>query len=97
MKSTLLTRGVIVPAVAGLAITLSACGSDDDSSDSSASSSTTSSASESAASTAPAASDQPFGAGCAAVPADGEVQTDARADPYPAGASGWHTTQVLAG
>ena len=32
-----------------------------------------------------------------ATSADGEVQTDARADPYPAGASGWHTTQVLAG
>ena len=71
MKSTLLTRSVLIPAVAGLAITLSACGSDDDSSDSSASSATSSSASESAASTE-AASTEPFGAGCAAVPADGE-------------------------
>ena len=71
MKSTLLTRSVLIPAVAGLAITLSACGSDDDSSDSSASSTTSSSASESAASTE-AASTEPFGAGCAAVPADGE-------------------------
>ena len=71
MKSTLLTRSVLIPAVAGLAITLSACGSDDDSSDSSASSTTTSSASESAASSE-AASTEPFGAGCAAVPADGE-------------------------
>ena len=26
-----------------------------------------------------------------ATSADGEVQTDARADPFPAGASGWHT------
>ena len=32
-----------------------------------------------------------------ATSADGEVQTDARAAPFPAGASGWHTTQVLAG
>jgi len=71
VKSTLLTRSVLIPAVAGLAITLSACGSDDDSSDSSASSTTSSSASESAASTE-AASTEPFGAGCAAVPADGE-------------------------
>ena len=71
MKSTLLTRSVLIPAVAGLAITLSACGSDDDSSDSSASSTTSSSASESAASSE-AASTEPFGAGCAAVPADGE-------------------------
>jgi DMSO/TMAO reductase YedYZ molybdopterin-dependent catalytic subunit len=29
--------------------------------------------------------------------ADGEVQTDARAAPFPAGSSGWHTTQVLTG
>jgi DMSO/TMAO reductase YedYZ molybdopterin-dependent catalytic subunit len=28
---------------------------------------------------------------------DGEVQPDARAAPFPAGASGWHTTQVVAG
>ena len=31
-----------------------------------------------------------------ATSADGELQTDARAAPFPAGASGWHTTQVLA-
>jgi DMSO/TMAO reductase YedYZ molybdopterin-dependent catalytic subunit len=29
--------------------------------------------------------------------ADGEVQTEAREGPFPAGASGWHTTQVVAG
>ena len=72
MKSTLLRRSVLLTAVTGLAITLSACGSDDDSSDSSASATTSSSASESAASTEAAATDEPFGAGCAAVPADGE-------------------------
>ncbi|WP_199583011.1 molybdopterin-dependent oxidoreductase [Blastococcus sp. TF02-9] len=27
--------------------------------------------------------------------ADGEVQTDARADPFPAGATGWHSVEVL--
>ena len=80
MKSTLLTRGVVIPAVAGLAITLSACGSDDDSSDSSATASTSSSASETAASTEPATSGQPFGAGCAAVPADGEGSFTGMAD-----------------
>jgi uncharacterized surface protein with fasciclin (FAS1) repeats len=80
VKSTLLTRGVLIPAVAGLAITLSACGSDDDSSDSSASTSTSSAASESTASAEPAASDQPFGAGCAAVPADGEGSFTGMAD-----------------
>ena len=31
-----------------------------------------------------------------ATSADGELQTDARAAPFPAGASGWHTTQVMA-
>jgi DMSO/TMAO reductase YedYZ molybdopterin-dependent catalytic subunit len=29
--------------------------------------------------------------------ADGEVQTDARAAPFPAGSSGWHSVQVVAG
>ena len=29
--------------------------------------------------------------------ADGEVQTEQRAAPFPAGASGWHTVQVVAG
>jgi uncharacterized surface protein with fasciclin (FAS1) repeats len=80
VKSSLLTRGVLITAVSTLAITLSACGSDDDSSDSSASSSTSSSASESAASTEAAASDEPFGAGCAAVPADGEGSFTGMAD-----------------
>jgi DMSO/TMAO reductase YedYZ molybdopterin-dependent catalytic subunit len=28
---------------------------------------------------------------------DGEVQTDLRADPYPSGATGWHSIQVTAG
>jgi hypothetical protein len=32
-----------------------------------------------------------------ATSADGEVQTDARAAPFPSGATGWHTIQVLTG
>ena len=31
-----------------------------------------------------------------ATSADGEVQTDDRATPFPAGATGWHTIQVIA-
>jgi hypothetical protein len=30
-----------------------------------------------------------------ATSADGEVQPEARADPYPSGATGWHSTEVL--
>jgi uncharacterized surface protein with fasciclin (FAS1) repeats len=80
VKSTLLRRTALLTAVSGLAITLSACGSDDDSSDSSASATTSSSASESAASTEAVAMDEPFGAGCAAVPADGEGSFTGMAD-----------------
>ncbi|WP_206340154.1 molybdopterin-dependent oxidoreductase [Blastococcus litoris] len=32
-----------------------------------------------------------------ATSADGEVQTEERASPFPAGSSGWHTVQVVAG
>jgi len=73
VKSNLLTRGVLMTAVSTLAITLSACGSDD-SADSSASADTSSSAesSEATESSAMPASDEPFGAGCTAVPTEGE-------------------------
>ena len=74
MKSNLLTRGVLMTAVSTLAITLSACGSDD-SADSSASADTGSSSMESSEATessAMPASDEPFGAGCSAVPTEGE-------------------------
>jgi uncharacterized surface protein with fasciclin (FAS1) repeats len=71
VKRTLLTRTVLLTAVSTLAVTLSACGSDDASgSSASGSSSSTSSAPESSA--MPVSSDEPFGAGCSAVPADGE-------------------------
>ncbi len=73
MKSNLLTRGVLMTAVSTLAITLSACGSDD-SSESSAAADTSSSteSSEAPESSAMPASDEPFGAGCSAVPTEGE-------------------------
>jgi uncharacterized surface protein with fasciclin (FAS1) repeats len=70
VKSTLLTRGVLITAVSTLAVTLSACSSDDPSGSSESSSAATST-SESAESTVSAASAEPFGAGCAAVPAEG--------------------------
>lgn len=71
MKNTLLTRGVLITAVSTLAITLSACGSDD-TPDSSASADTSSSAMDTSEPSAEPMSDEPFGAGCSAVPTEGE-------------------------
>ncbi|WP_369256234.1 fasciclin domain-containing protein [Geodermatophilus amargosae] len=79
MKNTL-TRGLLLASASTLAVTLSACGSEDTSaaSDSSAPDSSSSSASESSGSMdssspmAEAAGDEPFGSGCTAVPGDGE-------------------------
>ena len=72
MKRTLLTRSALLVATASMAVTLSACGSDS-SADTSASGS--SSSSDMSSSAAPSGSakmaDEPFGAGCSAVPADG--------------------------
>ncbi|WP_345771923.1 fasciclin domain-containing protein [Geodermatophilus sabuli] len=73
-----LTRGVLLATAATLALGLSACGSDDTGSDTVAAaeggSTSSSSAPESSmdGSATPAASDEPFGAACSAVPADGE-------------------------
>jgi uncharacterized surface protein with fasciclin (FAS1) repeats len=71
VKSNLLTRGALLTAVSSLAITLSACGTDS-SSDGSASADTGSASSSAAESSVTPTSDEPFGAGCSAVPADGE-------------------------
>jgi uncharacterized surface protein with fasciclin (FAS1) repeats len=73
VKSNLLTRGVLMAAVSTLAIALSACGSDD-LAENSASAGTSSSmdSSEAAETSAVPASDEPFGAGCSAVPTEGE-------------------------
>ncbi len=82
MKNTL-TRGVLLATASTLAVTLSACGSEDttsaasedtasDSSSSSSESSSSESSMESSSPAAGAAMDEPFGDGCTAVPADGE-------------------------
>ncbi|UOY00812.1 fasciclin domain-containing protein [Blastococcus sp. PRF04-17] len=72
MKSNLLSRGAVLAAVSTLALTLSACGSDDTSSDGTASAETSSSPMETTESEDMAMSDEPFGSGCSAVPAEGE-------------------------
>ena len=73
MKSNLLTRGVLMTAVSTLAITLSACGSDDSAgSSASADTGSSSASSEATESSAMPATDEPFGAGCSAVPTEGE-------------------------
>jgi uncharacterized surface protein with fasciclin (FAS1) repeats len=69
VKRTTLTRGALLPVAVTLALGLTACGSDSGSSDASGSSS--SSTSSSAAPSSTAAMDQPFGAACSQVPADG--------------------------
>jgi uncharacterized surface protein with fasciclin (FAS1) repeats len=79
VKNNLLTRGVLITAATSLAITLSACGSDD-AAESSASADTSSSAMESSEPSAEPMSDEPFGAGCSAVPADGEGSFTGMAD-----------------
>ena len=68
MKRPLRRRGMLATAVAGLALALTACGSDTPSATATSSSTT---ASESAAATPSAGADAPFGPGCAAVPASG--------------------------
>jgi uncharacterized surface protein with fasciclin (FAS1) repeats len=73
VKSNLLTRGVLMTAVSTLAITLSACGSDDSAgSTASADTGSSSESSEATESSAMPATDEPFGAGCSAVPTEGE-------------------------
>jgi uncharacterized surface protein with fasciclin (FAS1) repeats len=72
VKSNLLTRGAVFAAVSTLALTLSACGSDDASADSASSDTSSSSMEATESSAMPASSDEPFGAGCSAVPTDGE-------------------------
>ena len=71
MTSNLLTRGVLLTAASTLVLTLSACGSDEPS-ESSASADTSSSAMETTESSPEPMSDEPFGAGCSAVPTEGE-------------------------
>jgi uncharacterized surface protein with fasciclin (FAS1) repeats len=70
VKSTLLRRGALLVAASTMAVTLSACGSGD-SSASAAGSSSSSATSTSASSSSASMADQPFGAACSQVPADG--------------------------
>ncbi|MET0763822.1 MAG: fasciclin domain-containing protein [Blastococcus sp.] len=79
MKSNLLTRGALLTAISSLAITLSACGSDDSSGTASADTGTSASATAAESSAMPV-SDEPFGAGCSAVPAEGEGSFAGMAD-----------------
>ena len=72
MKNNLLTRGVLITAASTLAITLSACGSSEESADTGAAADTSSAEMETSEPSAEAMTDEPFGAGCSAVPADGE-------------------------
>ena len=82
MTSNLLTRGAMITAVSALALSMSACGGSSDEAASSASSAASSGMSSGMSSTAPSSSSsapmtsaaadaEPFGAGCALVPADG--------------------------
>jgi uncharacterized surface protein with fasciclin (FAS1) repeats len=72
VTSNLLTRGALLTAVAALTIPLSACGSDDTSRSSASVDTGTGSSAEAPESSAMPASDEPFGAGCSAVPTEGE-------------------------
>lgn len=78
MKSTRLTRGVLIAATSAFALTMTACGSDDTSTDAADTSSSSAEATteSSAAETTEASADAPFGDGCALVPADGEGSFD---------------------
>ena len=87
MKNNLLTRGVLITAACTLAITLSACGSDG-SSETSAAAETSSTAMETSEPSMEPMSDEPFGAGCSAVPADGEGSFTGMADDPVATAAG---------
>ena len=78
MKSTLRTRALLLSAASGLALTLSACGGSADSAEPSAAAD--SGSMESSESSAAPMSDEPFGPGCSAVPADGEGSFDGMTD-----------------
>jgi uncharacterized surface protein with fasciclin (FAS1) repeats len=78
VKSTLRSRALLLTAASGLALTLSACGSDDAADNASADTGSMES-SESMESAAPM-SDEPFGSGCSAVPTDGEGSFDGMTD-----------------
>ena len=71
MKRTLLTRSALLVAATSMAVTLSACGSDNASGSDASGSSSSKDMSSSAPSSSTAMADKPFGSGCSQVPADG--------------------------
>ncbi len=79
MKSTLRTRALLLTAASSLALTLSACGSDDPAESAAAGTGSTES-SESMETEAAPMSAEPFGSGCSAVPADGAGSFDGMTD-----------------
>jgi uncharacterized surface protein with fasciclin (FAS1) repeats len=83
VKSNLRTRALLLTAVSSLALTLSACGSDDTSDTGAAADMSTG---ESRA--MPMSDAEPFGAGCSAVPTDGEGSFDGMTDDPVATAAG---------
>jgi uncharacterized surface protein with fasciclin (FAS1) repeats len=78
VKSTLRSRALLLTAALSLALTLSACGSDE--SGETAASADTGSMESSEGSAMPMSDDEPFGSGCSAVPADGEGSFDGMTD-----------------
>ena len=83
MTTPRLYRSVVLAAVSGLALTMTACGGAEESTSTARSpEASSSSSSSSAPESTPAApaSDEPFGAGCSAVPADGEGSFDGMTD-----------------
>jgi uncharacterized surface protein with fasciclin (FAS1) repeats len=71
VKRTLLTRSALLVAATSMAVTLSACGSDNASGSDASGSSSSKDMSSSAPSSSTAMADKPFGSGCSQVPADG--------------------------
>lgn len=87
MKSNLLTRGVLMAAASTLALTLSACGSDDPA-DTNASSDTSSMETSEPTETEMMETEEVFGEGCAAIPTEGEGSVMGMADDPVATAAG---------
>lgn len=87
MTRTLRSRALLLTAASGLALTLGACGSDD-SSGGDASADMAGTATSAPEDDAMTMSDEPFGAGCSAVPADGEGSFDGMTDDPVATAAG---------
>jgi uncharacterized surface protein with fasciclin (FAS1) repeats len=81
MKNPRLYRSVVLAAVSGIALTMTACGSDEATTDAASTpeSSTSSSSAAEPTSAAPA-SDAPFGAACSQVPTTGEGSVEGMAD-----------------